>query len=376
MIHIWPESTLKEDNQLIIPFTLEWPDQMRRRFWYRLPISCRGFLTEHCDPFLVGSIFTLMQVGAPVMVHGTISPSLLRNLEEFQAAWSSWRPERYHTVEIHAENEEEEPRAASPAAIMAFSGGVDSAFTAYSHRKDIYHRRRQPLQAAIFLEAFDMPLYRTQGSAHATRKAQTMVASLGLEFIPASFNLRRMGDSLQDSHSAKILSLLMLLRRRFDRGLIASSFPYSYLILPWGSNPLTDPLLSCDSFTVIHDGTGFLRSEKIEHIAQWPEARQNLRVCLKGMPNGENCCRCEKCQRVMMYFILLTGEQPPCFPRPISAMSILKTRYLDHGLIRVNQQVLHTARKVKARHLWVKALAVNILLNRLRFAIKTLLLRH
>ena len=40
-------------------------------------------------------------------VHAGVSPSLLRNLEEFQAAWACWRPGHYARIGISADAERE-----------------------------------------------------------------------------------------------------------------------------------------------------------------------------------------------------------------------------------------------------------------------------
>jgi hypothetical protein len=58
----------------------------------------------------------------------------------------------------------------------------------------------------------------------------------------------------------------------------ASTYSYSNLA-PWGSHPLTDPLLSTLGTRVIHDDAAFSRIEKTEFIARREMALRTLRVC-------------------------------------------------------------------------------------------------
>jgi len=64
-----------------------------------------------------------MRTSADMVIHGEISPSLLRNLEEFQDAWHCWLPEQYRKINITADVEKESSKHTIPLAIMAFSGG-------------------------------------------------------------------------------------------------------------------------------------------------------------------------------------------------------------------------------------------------------------
>lgn len=52
----------------------------------------------------------------------------------------------------------------------------------------------------------------------------------------------------------------------YARALIPSTYRYDEL-LPWGSQPLTDPLLGTSRLTIVHDGADFSRADKIGTIA-------------------------------------------------------------------------------------------------------------
>lgn len=65
-------------------------------------------------------------------------------------------------------------------------------------------------------------------------------------------------------------------------GLIAADVDYGMVNLPWGSNLVTNPLLSSSRFEIVTDGAGATRSDKVAAIAQIPALRDRLRVCWEG----------------------------------------------------------------------------------------------
>ena len=107
-LEIWPEALSETEDTVLAAATLDRPGSAGRfRLWYRFPKSFRATLSRSCDPFVQAAIFTAMRTSSRVVVHGEASPSLLRNLEEFQMAWTAWRPELYHKVDIAADVERE-----------------------------------------------------------------------------------------------------------------------------------------------------------------------------------------------------------------------------------------------------------------------------
>lgn len=132
--HLWQEQVVEDNGTATIGVTIETPDRERNLLWYRVQAEHRALLTKNCDPFVVATIFLAMSQGTDVLVHGEVSHSLLQNLQEFQPMWSCWRPKHYQQVEITADIEQEHSVANRlEQAISAFSGGLDSCFTAFRH---------------------------------------------------------------------------------------------------------------------------------------------------------------------------------------------------------------------------------------------------
>lgn len=361
--NLWPAETVEASGLKTFSITVESPTQERHRLWYRLPSEYSAWVTPSCDPFLVATVLLCMRWSAPVVVHGQVSPSLLQNLEEFQAAWSAWEPNRYHPVEIRADIEQEQPLAELDKAIVAFSGGVDSCFTVFRHRTGRCGRWQRNLQAGLMIHGMDIPLEEQQGFNQAAEKAKTLLASLDVELIPLATNFRELPLKWEDAFGTGILSCLMMLQGGYTTGLVASSFPYQALSFPYGSNPVTDWMLSSRAFKIVHDGAAFPRLEKMREIAHWPEALQSLRVCWQGQHKDRNCGRCEKCIRTILNFRIIGVGLPECFEEDVTDSQIRNIR-VTSGPLTEMERVLAAAKAAGISASWVPALEFCIRRNR------------
>ena len=130
---LWLKEWVETDGHVTVTATIERPDGSQQDLWYRVPTDLKPAITRHADPFVAGILFDVMHTGGRLLVHGDVSPSLLRNIEELQGAWGMWRPELYRRVEIVADRVCEATPAETTATVSTFSGGVDSCFTAWRH---------------------------------------------------------------------------------------------------------------------------------------------------------------------------------------------------------------------------------------------------
>ena len=367
-LHLWPEPPVIQNDQIEMSFTLEDASGERQRVWYRCSAEHQPALSANCDPYVLAALFIAMQQKADLVVHGQVSPSLLKNLCEYQAAWVCWQPKRYAAVEISAEMEQESERKPARKALTSFSGGLDSAFTAWRHVSGQAGRQTVSLQAGLMLHGFDIRLNQPEIFARAAVKSQRMLESLGLKLVTIASNLKKTGARFEDAHAAQIASCMMLLQGGYDSGLIASSYPYYDILFTWGSNPLTDRMLSSSAFSIIHDGTAFNRLEKTQAIAAWPEAMQDLRVCVHGAERDENCCRCEKCVRTILGFRVLGLGLPACFKRDVGFLQVLSVK--KTGSLVSYRALLAEARARHLRQPWVYALQWANFVNRTRMNLK------
>jgi hypothetical protein len=279
-------------------------------------------LTAASDPFLPVPLFAAMRRGGRLKVEGDVSPSLLANLEEFQAIYVRWHPGRFKRVEIVPEHEREQPPG-EEGALVPFSGGVDSAFTVFRHVTGRAGWQTQTLRAAFMVHGFDIPLDEPDGFAAAAGKAEATLATLGVPLVRMASNLWEVEHAWDTVVGAAIGSCLMLLQPNARVGLIPASVPYDIRI-ELGPNPLSDPLLSSSVFRIAHDGAGYTRPQKIASIAEWPSAIENLRVCWAGDDRDRNCGHCKKCVATILAFRAAGLPFPACFPEDISDVQLRK----------------------------------------------------
>jgi hypothetical protein len=352
--HLWPEEAVEANGSTTLSVTIESHDGSRTRLWYRVPCEYASLIPASCDSFVVATVMLAMSQASDFAVHGEVSPSLLRNLQEFQAAWACWYPQKYRKIDIIAEVEREQANAtAEEKAIAAFSGGVDSCFTMFRHKSGRYGRLTRNLQAGLMVHGFDIPLAQQEVFERAAKKSKAMLNSLGVELIPVATNYREFGLNWEDVFGSAVASTLMLLRGSYTVGLVPSSYTYKSLFLPWGSNPLTDPLLSSNAFQVIHDGTAFKRIDKIREITNFPAALQSLRVCWEGKERDRNCGRCEKCIRTILGFRVMGIGLPPCFEQDVTDRQILDIKTSKKSQVTYFEEILQAAIAAGISDSWV-----------------------
>ena len=328
-IHLRPRDPENIDGQVKLSVAIEGLSGIDS-LWYMVPENSFSWVTRSLDPFVVGTVQMAMTAGANLEVHGSVSRSLLQNLEDFIRAWAIWKPNVFKSIGIRAHDEVKQDKPfVEPAAVCGFSGGLDSSFTSFRHATGSGVRYSLPLKAGVMVHGFDIPLDEPDEFRRAFAKAKQQMKSLGLELIPVATNFMSLPVNWSLSFGSGVASVLMLFSRRFDRGLIAQGVPFGSLNHFYeGSNPLTDPLLSSALFRIIADGAGFDRFEKAKIVSQWPEALRYMRVCWEGAKRDRNCCECEKCIRTILTFRVMGLGLPECFEHDVSDDQIANMRHL------------------------------------------------
>jgi hypothetical protein len=364
-LQLWKEEPVESGGSVTTGVIIEDGDGSRRKLWYRVPAGLADCLSDSCNPFVTGTVFTAMRESKDLVVHGDVSRKLLENLEEFQTVWASWYPEKYSKVEIIPDSESGDYLGEKPdSTLAAFSGGADGAFTVYRHNKGLCGRLTKNVKTGIFIHGFNIALDRKDIYERAADKAEIMLNSLGIELIRVATNFRDLGDNFGDAHAAEIASCMLLFENSYSVGLIASSRSYANMRFPYGSNLITDRLLSSDRFEIIHDGAGYSRSEKVEVISSWKEALKYLRVCWQIDKLDENCCVCEKCIRTILNFRALGLDRPECFEHDATDKMISNIKGLKLAEIGRYEEILSKAREHSVSGSWISALEKSMKKNR------------
>lgn len=263
-----------------------------------------------------------MATGNPIHFKGTVSRRLLENLEEYQCAWTRW-VKKYRKVEITADDETSEHLVPeTEAAVCAFSGGVDATFAVWRHHFKKWGRFHKDVKTAVLVQGFDIDIGDNRGMELSLVGAERMLSGTGIEIFAVRTNMK--GPWLLDwemNFGAGVAAVLHLFSHAHSFGIIGGDEPYDQLVTPWGSNPITNHLLSSQRFMLMYDG-GYSRSEKVAALAEWENARDNLRVCWQGEQMGENCGRCEKCLRTKLNFLAAGADIPKSFREGITVDDI------------------------------------------------------
>ncbi|MCJ7526050.1 MAG: hypothetical protein MUP71_12645 [Candidatus Aminicenantes bacterium] len=366
MADLWIEEWKRCDGIIELGARFE-SQTTRKHLWYRVEAQRESELTLHADAFVMGILQIAMHAGEDLQVHGTVSPSLLRNLEDFQRAWAVWKPEYYRSITVRADVEKEFSEPGRHEAICCFSGGVDSSFTAYRHARGQSTRFPYPLRTAVLVQGFDIPLKDTAYYESACAKVTRQLDSLGIGLYRVATNFKELSIFWPHAFGTGVASVLSLFQRRYGLGLIAQGVPYSsYQNLVEGSNPLTDPLLSSAAFQIVPDGSGFQRWEKIQAISGWPEGMEHLRVCWEGEKKDSNCCDCEKCIRNILTFRALGLPLPKAFPTDPTDERIYRLGPLKEFTIGIGyNSLLNIAQKNGLGNAgWIKSLKKAIFRSR------------
>lgn len=314
-----PEQPVFTGGSITRSVRLESEDGLDERLWYRFPPELADSITDSLDPFVIGSIFLAMRKRADLICHGAVSPSLIRNLAEFQAYWFSNRPRKYARVQILADDARETVEGnCGDRAISTFTGGLDSSHTIYRHRSKLCGQLARNIEAALFVHGLDIPLGEPDSFKRTATINEDTLASLGVKLLTLATNQKEINPDWNETHGAGIASCLSFFSKSFNEGIIPGSYTYRDLSKPWGSNPVSDHLLSSRSFSIFHDGAVWTRPEKLIPLQDWKTGYDRLRVCFSGEERDKNCGRCGKCVITMLSIESFRLPMPASFPQKLT----------------------------------------------------------
>jgi len=303
-------------------------------------------------------VMDAMNENRDIVVHGKVSRELLSNLVEYQAVWNKWLPEIYNRVNIKVEEIIENPSKVS-GALCAFSGGVDATFTVFRNSLNKNSYRSQKINLCSIIHGFDIPLVDNKAFNNVLNQASKTLKVLGIPILPIRTNYRHISniDNWSYAHLWATVGTLINYKGLAGVCLIGSTEPYNSLVIPWGSTPISDHLLSSASFKVMHDGASHSRNEKVKELAEWNVGLENLRVCIFGEHKDRNCGQCEKCIRTMLNFLVNKLEIPSSFPKKIITKDDLLKIKLSNNAIRAEwRQINEFAKKNNVEAEWVNEL--------------------
>lgn len=290
--------------------TFEDCGQPQKEVFIETEAAFAGDLLANPNAFAVGCLVPALRFKEQrLAIHGRICPMLKEGLETVMAILRHWTAGRMQPLAIDAPLEKiSRHRDIQGHAAIFLSGGMDS-LAALKRIVDAYARNHPGYpKDALLVHGFDIGGVVERGAKldvfDRARAAMTPVAAAaGLTLIPIYTNIRHLCDDrdlwLNQFFGAVLAAAAHAFAPRINLAWLASSYDIAHLH-PCGSHPLLDPAYGSSDLEIRHRDVGLSRLEKIEIVAGWEVAFQNVRVCLANVPDRLNCGRCEKCVRTML----------------------------------------------------------------------------
>jgi len=329
----------------------------QRQLWFQFSNEIAPPEDSDCDSYLLAIVMDAMAEGRNIIVKGSVSKQLLSNLVEYQVIWNKWVPDVYTVVDIRVDSIREKEVQVT-GAICAFSGGVDATFSVWRHSQKKNSYRTKTINVCTFVQGFDIPLTDENIFYSAKKRAEETLSDVGLSLEPIKTNFREISSTIwEHSFGAALVSTLSNFKSVAGTCIVGSSEPYDSLVIPCGSNPISDYLLSSDQFIVLHDGASHSRMEKVDEIAEWNKGVNNLRVCWQGDVKDRNCGQCEKCMRTQFNFIVTGNIIPSCFPESdIDGLNVENLTITNVAVRAEWVQLLEYAKRKNIKQAWVTQL--------------------
>ena len=280
----------------------------KEEVYIRLPISEKEYLTNMYDPYVVFNIFKMMSIGGDCYIRGKVSKSLLDNLEMFVNCWKIWLPDKCKDIRIIADEEIDEPVKLNNDAIMCFSGGLDSVATLYRHYKGLAGRNNRNIKKLLAITgARDLSSRRGYSDKSyqefynkKMNRMESISNDLGFNVVHVLTNLTDTDTIFEwgDEFIALFVSIMMLYQDNYNNLIMASDefVGQDSIVVPHGSNPISNNFLQSNKFKLITDGQFMTRLDKLETIKDWDFALKNMLACDECYTETNKLCgKCYKC---------------------------------------------------------------------------------
>ena len=285
------------------------PDEL----WYRLQQVHEKRISVRADAFAPTALLVAMYTGESLSIRGPISPKLAYGMLEYRNIFHTWSPKLFQMIDVKFDSIEPIIHYDGQTAVAtAFSGGVDSFYTLWSHldqNQDIPDAR---LTHGLFVHGLDLRLEDEINYLRTAEIYTDLFQHLGLELIRLSTNAYQFSEfripwTLFDG--PPLIGAALLLSPFLRRFYTPSGMPSYNDLIPQATSPLIDHLLSTENLDVIHHGASVNRITKIAVLSDWSITHHHLRVCSdkQRLDGLKNCSACHKCYRTIAVLSLLNA---------------------------------------------------------------------
>ncbi|MGH9048206.1 MAG: hypothetical protein ACRDY4_00575, partial [Acidimicrobiia bacterium] len=336
-----------------------------------VPEAYRDAVSPRSDAFLACLLLPAMNYHEHIDVRGPISPRLALGVEDYQRVFHSWFPRRFHTIDIRADDDVAAEMGPTTGAVgAAFSGGIDSFYTLWSHRPGRDQRPHAAMSHALLVQGFDIPLDDTDAFEALRASYRDILARMGVKLLTVRTNAASFAPrgNWGVFHGAPLIGVALLLQGLLSHFYLPATHTYGGLV-PWGSDPSIDHLLSTETLAVVHDGAMASRVAKTAVVGAWPETFGRLRVCPEAT-GLVNCCRCPKCIRTMVTLDMQgVLALHPTFPLPLERRAVRRCPYTTESELTFARSIVGQARAARRRDI-VADVAIAVAVSRARRALR------
>ena len=346
-----PEITIKNGRVSVgAAIELQTEINLPKVMWFEFPANYQHFVTDRADGFVLASLMLAMLLGEHIEVRGVLSPRLAYGMQEYQRVFNCWFPEKFKLIDIISDNYKPLNQSEVKGGVAsAFSGGVDSFYTLWSHLPQQQPHPNYQIEYGLFIHGYDILLEDKATYYTAQQAYAEMLHKQGLQLLVGRTNVYDFASKVEWalSHGTAIIGFAMVLGRMLSRLFIPSGYTYKDSHLRGGTDPVLDHLLSTETLEIVHDGASVNRIEKTACIAKWAETYSRLRVCWVKPDGLKNCCECEKCIRTMTTLDMFGQlSKYHTFPQPLTRQKIRSCRYLDAYDYIFAQEIIESATAV------------------------------
>ena len=349
MIVHTPTIQVEEDKVYISSrFELKKPlPFLPQELWYRFPQHYHNHISMQADAFAPTALLLAMYTGEDLQIRGKISPRLAYSLYEYQKIFSSWWPKLFFQIDIQYQHLAPPVHLKRKTAVAtAFSGGVDSFYTLWSHLPQNQSIPDAQITHGLFVHGLDLRLDDEENYWTAAELYRKIYKDLGLDLIQVATNAYLFSEFRIDwtiFHGTALIGAALCLSPFLKRFYVPSSMSDYNRLVPFGSTPLIDHLLSTETVQIVNHGTNVTRTEKTITLVSWPITHHKLRVCANrtSLQGLKNCCTCQKCYRMMVLLEILEAREK--YQNFSKNMNFFK--YVHWGLL--NQLDPLTARELR-----------------------------
>jgi hypothetical protein len=274
------------------------------KLWFRFPSSYSNYISEKSDGFLVCLCLVASYFQENVDVRGSISPKLASNIDRFLQPYYKAYPSTYHRVVLNYEKLEDHSNQYLPdATVTAFSGGIDSSFTIWSHFFPSEAPEPVMLTHGLFINGMD--IYKADDDSFDLLYEEYLSIftkmDLGLfKCNTNAYDFYKLRQNWAIAHTPNIVGTALIMGNKIKTFIKpgGNEIAEGGILYP---GYLVDQL-STETMEIKLHSPDIGRKQKLLYIKNWETVHHHLRVCIDYFknPNIPVCYRCEKCLNTIL----------------------------------------------------------------------------